>query len=121
MMRFIFYIIVMIVMAHIISSGEEFKTMVLSPDAGVVLVDFFAEWCGPCKMIAPILDELSTEYEGKAKIVKIDTDELGELAGQYEVFSIPTVLLFNNGELIGEPNVGAFPKEEYAKLLDSVL
>ena len=111
----------MIVMAHVISSGEEFKTMVLSPDAGVVLVDFFAEWCGPCKMIAPILDELSTEYEGKAKIVKIDTDELGELAGQYEVFSIPTVLLFNNGELIGEPNVGAFPKEEYAKLLDSVL
>ena len=72
-------------------------------------------------MIAPILDELSTEYEGKAKIVKIDTDELGELAGKYEVSSIPTVLLFKNGEIIGEPNIGAFPKEEYAKLIDSVL
>ena len=108
-------------MAHIITSNEEFKTMVLSADAWVVLVDFFAEWCGPCKMIAPILDELSTEYEGKAKIVKIDTDELGELAGKYEVSSIPTVLLFKNGEIIGEPNIGAFPKEEYAKLIDSVL
>lgn len=103
---FLFYIIILIyIMAHIISSVEEFKTMVLSPDAGVVLVDFFAEWCGPCKMIAPIMEELSREYEGKAKIVKIDTDELGEIAGQYDVFSIPTVLLFNNGELIGEPNV----------------
>ncbi len=108
-------------MSHIITSVEEFKTMVLAPDAGVILVDFFAEWCGPCKMIAPILDELSTTYEWKAKIVKIDTDELGELAGQYDVFSIPTVLLFKNGELVWEPNVGAFPKEEYAKLLDSVL
>ena len=87
-------------MAHIISSVEEFNTIVLSPDAGVVLVDFFAEWCGPCKMIAPILDELGVEYEGKAKVVKINTDEVGELTGQYNIFSIPTVLLFNNGELI---------------------
>ncbi len=108
-------------MAHIITSVEEFKTMVLSPDAGVVLVDFFAEWCGPCKMIAPILNELSIEYEGKAKIVKIDTDELGELAGQYNITSLPTILLFKNGQIIGEPNVWAFPKEEYAKFLDSVL
>lgn len=108
-------------MAHIIASVDEFKTMVLSPTAGVVLVDFFAEWCGPCKMIAPILEELSLDYEGKAKIVKIDTDELGDLAGQYEIFSIPTVLLFKNGELVGEPNVGAFPKEEYAKLIDAAL
>lgn len=108
-------------MSHIINSVEEFNNIVLSATSWVVLVDFFAEWCGPCKMIAPILDELSTDYEGKAKIVKVDTDELGELAWKYNVFSIPTVLLFNNGELIGEPNVGAFPKEEYAKLLDSVL
>lgn len=108
-------------MAHIITSVEEFNSMVLAPDAGVVLVDFFAEWCGPCKMIAPILEELSEEYEDRATIVKIDTDELGELAGKYDVFSIPTVLLFNNGELIGEPNVGAFPKETYAELLESVL
>ncbi len=108
-------------MAHIITSVEEFKTIVLSPDAGVVLVDFFAEWCGPCKMIAPILDELGVEYEGKAKVVKINTDEVGELTGQYNIFSIPTVLLFNNGELVWEPSVGAFPKEEYAKLIDSAL
>lgn len=108
-------------MAHIIASSEEFNTMVLAPDAGVVLVDFYADRCGPCKMVGPVMDSLATEYEGKANIVKVDIDATGELAQQYNVFSIPTVLLFKNGELVGEPNVGAFPKEEYAKLIDSAL
>jgi thioredoxin 1 len=108
-------------MAHIIASVEEFNSMVLAPDAGVVLVDFFADWCGPCKMIAPVMDALTTKYAGKATIVKVDVDATGELAQQYNVFSIPTVLLFNNGTLIGEPHTGAFPQDEYEKLIDGVL
>jgi thioredoxin 1 len=75
-----------------------------------VLVDFWAEWCGPCKMIAPVIDQLSTELEGKMKVGKVNVDEESDLAGQFNVMSIPTLLVFKNGQAV-EQIVGAMPKD----------
>ncbi len=82
-----------------------------------VLVDFWAEWCGPCKMIAPVLDELATEYQGKVKIGKVNVDEHQGLAAQYGVRSIPTLLILKNGQ-IAEQMVGAKSKGVLKTSLD---
>lgn len=87
---------------------------------GVVLVDFYADWCGPCKMISPILEELAKEYEGKATIVKVNVDENGDIAGRYGVMSIPNLVLFKNGEVVKQV-VGFQPKNQLQALLNSVI
>ena len=84
-----------------------------------VLVDFWAEWCGPCKMISPLLDELATEYDGKVKIGKINTDEQQQLAAQYNVRSIPTLLFFKDGQVVNQM-IGARGKRDFKTALDSV-
>lgn len=84
-----------------------------------VLVDFWAEWCGPCKMIAPLLDELASEYDGKVRIGKVNIDEFGALASQYGVRAIPTLLLFKNGQ-VAEQVVGMRSKRELKSSLDRV-
>jgi len=84
-----------------------------------VLVDFWAEWCAPCKMIAPILDELAGEYDGKVKIAKVNVDENQVLAGQYGIRAIPTLLLFKNGE-VTEQIVGLRSKRDFRTKLDAV-
>ncbi|NLC42650.1 MAG: thioredoxin [Clostridiales bacterium] len=83
-----------------------------------VLVDFWAAWCGPCKMIAPIIDQLADEFDGKAKIAKVNVDENRDLSIRFQVQSIPTLLLFKDGEVVNQM-VGARPKAELVKLLQN--
>lgn len=85
-----------------------------------VLVDFWAAWCGPCQMVLPIIAELADEYEGKAKICKVNVDEEGELARRFGIVSIPTVMLFKNGE-VKEKLVGAQSFDDYADLIDEYI
>ena len=85
-----------------------------------VLVDFWAPWCGPCKMIAPIVEEIAEEYGDKAKICKVDTDEHREAAVEYAINAIPTVILFNNGE-IAKKLVGLNSKKDLKAALDALL
>ena len=86
----------------------------------LVLVDFFATWCNPCKMLSPIIDKLSQKYSDKLKIVKVDIDEQSDLAMQYNVQSVPTVILFKNGNVISK-EVGAKSITDYWTLIDSAI
>ena len=88
---------------------NNFKNEVLQSSTPV-LVDFWAEWCGPCKMLSPIVDQVATELAGKMKVAKLNVDEAPDLAGQYNVMSIPTLLIFKNGEPVDQI-VGALPKD----------
>ena len=85
-----------------------------------VLVDYWAEWCGPCKMVAPVLEEIAEEYEGKLLIGKLDVDNNQESSVKFGVRSIPTLLLFKNGELV-DRHVGAVPKDTLSKSIDTNL
>ena len=87
---------------------------------GTVLVDCWAPWCGPCRMVAPVLDELASEYRGRLKIVKLNTDENPGISSQYGIRSIPTMLIFRNGTQI-DRITGALPKQELERRLASLL
>ena len=100
-------------------TSKEFDQNVLKSDVPV-LVDFWAEWCGPCKAIGPSIEQLSSEYEGKAKVYKLDVDTEGELAQQYGVMSIPALLVFKGGKEV-DRMVGAAPKAQIAALIDRAL
>ena len=87
---------------------------------GIALVDFWAEWCGPCRMIGPIVEELSKDYEGKALVAKVDVDENSELSQKYGVRSIPTILILKDGEVV-DKHVGVTTKQALADKLDAQL
>jgi thioredoxin 1 len=101
------------------ATDADFDSQVLNAD-GPVLVDFWATWCGPCKMIAPALDELATTYAGRAKVVKIDIDQNRNTAMKYHVRSIPTLLLFKGGQ-VQATQIGAVGKAQLAQMLDKAL
>jgi len=100
-------------------TDENFATEVLQSDKPV-LVDFWAVWCGPCKMIAPSVEELASEFEGKAKVGKLDVDNNQESAIKYGVRSIPTVLIFKDGK-VHDTIIGAVPKVQLKKKLEAAL
>ncbi len=100
-------------------TDSNFEETVLKSEKPV-LVDFWAAWCGPCRMVGPIIDELSTEYEGKAVVGKVDIDSNQQYAAQFGVRNIPTVLVFKDGELI-DRKVGVASKSDYAQALDNLI
>ncbi|WP_040358131.1 thioredoxin [Capnocytophaga sp. oral taxon 338] len=100
-------------------TDASFDEVVLKSDKPV-LVDFWATWCGPCRMLGPVIEEVAKEYEGKVVVGKVDVDSNQEFAAKYGVRNIPTVLVFKNGEVVGR-QVGVAPKKTYTDALDSLL
>jgi thioredoxin 1 len=100
-------------------TDENFEELVLKSDKPV-LVDFWAAWCGPCRMVGPVIEEISNEYSDKAVVGKVDIDSNQEYAAKYGVRNIPTVLVFNKGEIVTR-QVGVAPKNTYTEAIDSLL
>ena len=101
---------------HVLTA-ENWEADVLGAD-GAVLVDFWAAWCPPCRMLAPLVDELAREYEGRVKVGKLDVDLCPEVASRYGITSIPSLLVFQDGKVVAQ-RVGALPREELCRWLDA--
>ena len=100
-------------------SDADFEQVVLQSDVPV-LVDFWAPWCGPCKMVGPVLEQIAGEYAGKAKVVKVNVDDNKQVAGSLGVQSIPTVVLYKDGEVV-EKVIGARPKSDFENMLNKAV
>lgn len=101
-----------------IGSEEAFEKLIAGETP--VLVDFWATWCGPCRMVAPIVEEIANQYAGKAIVAKVDVDEMGELAQRYRVMNIPTLVVFKKGEMVDKA-IGARPKAALEQMLSKAL
>ncbi|MDR4496135.1 MAG: thioredoxin [Nitrospirales bacterium] len=101
------------------ADGSNWESEVLK-SSELVMVDFWAVWCGPCQMVAPIVDELAKEYQGKLKVLKLNTDDAPEVAGQYQIMSIPSIVFFKGGQVV-EKIVGARPKQQFKQVIDGLL
>ncbi len=98
-------------------TNENFSSIINNP---VAVIDFWATWCGPCRRVAPIMEELAEEYAGRVAIAKCDIEENDELAEQFQIMSVPTILFFKNGQL-ADKLVGAAPKDDIKKRIDALL
>ena len=105
---------------HIITGTDDNFTKEVIDSELPVLVDFWAPWCGPCKMVGPIVEELATEYAGKARVVKVNTDENQEISQAFGIMSIPTLAIFKGGKVV-DGVIGAAPKHMLKELLDKQL
>lgn len=103
-------------MSEIILTKDNFESEVLNA-SGKVLVDFWAVWCGPCKMIAPVIEEIAEDFAGSVKVGKVNVDNEAELSIKYGIVSIPTILIFENGQIVNKA-IGYHTKEELIELLD---
>ncbi len=101
------------------ATDSNFEELVLKADKPVI-VDFWAEWCGPCRMVGPIVEEVGVEYEGRAVVTKVDVDSNPGITAKYGIRNIPTILFFKNGE-VADKQVGAVPKSTIASKLDALL
>jgi len=106
-------------MGYVTITGSNFENEVKNSPVPV-LIDFWASWCGPCRMIAPFIDQLADEYDGRVKIGKVNVDEEQDLATLHGIVSIPTMVVYQNGNLINQKN-GALPKNEIEKLFNDLL
>ncbi|MDR0399329.1 MAG: thioredoxin [Treponema sp.] len=100
-------------------TSENFESEVLASPVPV-LIDFWAEWCGPCRMIGPLIDQLAGEYEGRLKVGKVNVDEQGDLAGRHGVVSIPTLVVYKEGAVV-QKQVGAAPKQQIEALFKDLV
>jgi thioredoxin 1 len=106
-------------MADLNLTDQTFKQEILE-DKGIAVIDFWAPWCGPCRTVGPVIDELAKEYEGKVKVGKINVDENSQIASQYGIMSIPSVLFFKNGQPV-KTMVGAQSKESYRQEIEQII
>ena len=106
-------------MADLVFTDQNFESEVLKAEQPVV-VDFWAPWCGPCRVVSPVIEELAKEYKGKVKVGKLNVDENSHMAGHYGVMSIPSVIFFKNGQPV-KTMIGAQSKENYKKAIDESL
>ena len=102
-----------------VKDAQAWESEVMQSDIPV-FVDFWAEWCGPCRMVGPVVEELAEDYAGKVKFVKVNIDEAGELASKYQVYSIPTLVLFNKGKDINR-QIGSASKDSFKNMIDRAL
>jgi thioredoxin 1 len=102
-----------------VSNAKDWQTKVVD-STKPVFVDFWAEWCGPCRMVGPVVEELAKDYAGKVEFVKVNVDEANELAAKYNIFSIPTLMLLNKGQVVAQ-QVGAASKESYKNMIERAL
>ncbi len=107
-------------MAHTVLDSQTFKSEVLDEKEKLVIVDFWADWCMPCHMISPIIEELSEEFKDKVKVCKLDVDASTDIASQYNIMSIPNIVFFKEGKEVSRL-IGVRPKEEFVKQIESLI